>query len=194
MSQQQDTSLGNASVSAAPKQSQRREGSGRLIRSILLNTEGRQGQSSTSAQPQQKIQILNSENVKRLPRSNMRSGLNGHLSHNELSSLNSEGDRKKDSEDKFMKKDPHNMSSEKQEKRTRNKDRPDRGVWAPLRRADVSHTSDERLSSCVSQPSQLSSETVEGTVVAAHIYRICKYIGLIRVSFVFISIFSISNH
>lgn len=179
MSQQQDTSVGNSSVSAAPKQSQRRESSGRLIRSILLNNEARQGQSSNPGQPQQKIQILNSENVKRVHRpSNMRSGLNGHISHNELSSLNSEGDRKKDSEDKFMKKDLHNMSnvSEKQEKRTRNKDRPDRGVWAPLRRADVSHTSDERMSSSVSQPAQSPSDTVEGTV-ASHRSSVCKHMG-----------------
>ncbi|PON34721.1 Nucleotide-binding alpha-beta plait domain containing protein [Parasponia andersonii] len=166
MSQSQDTSLGNSSGSASPKQNQRRDGGGRLIRSIILNNEARLGQSSNTAQPQQRIQILNSENVKRLPRpANMRSGLNGHVSHNELSSLNTEGDRKKDSEDKFMKKDMHNVSniSEKQEKRTRNKDRPDRGVWAPLRRADVSHASDERMSSSVSQASQLPSETVEGS-------------------------------
>ncbi|XP_062098153.1 regulator of nonsense transcripts UPF3 isoform X2 [Humulus lupulus] len=159
----QETSLGNSSVSGPQKQNQRREGSGRLIRSILLNNEARQGQSSNAGQPQQKIQILNSENVKRLPR-NMR-GLNGHVSHHELNSLNSEGDRKKDVEDKFMKKGQHNVGnvSEKQEKRTRNKDRPDRGVWAPLRRADVSHTSDERMSSPVSQPTQLPSDTVEGS-------------------------------
>ncbi|KAB2026605.1 hypothetical protein ES319_D06G231500v1 [Gossypium barbadense] len=35
--------------------------------------------------------------------------------------------------------------SEKHEKRTRNKDRPDRGVWAPLHRSDVSQSSEERL-------------------------------------------------
>uniref|UniRef100_A0A803NLQ5 UPF3 domain-containing protein n=1 Tax=Cannabis sativa TaxID=3483 RepID=A0A803NLQ5_CANSA len=161
--QQQETSLGNSSVSGSPKQNQRREASGRLIRSILLNNESRQGQSSTAGQPQQKIENLNIENVKRLPR-NMR-GLNGQVSHHELNSLKSEGDRKKDLEDKFMKKGQHNGGnvSEKQEKRTRNKDRPDRGVWAPLRRADVSHTSDERMSSSVLQSTQLPSDTVEGS-------------------------------
>ncbi|XP_039070372.1 regulator of nonsense transcripts UPF3-like isoform X2 [Hibiscus syriacus] len=35
--------------------------------------------------------------------------------------------------------------SEKHEKRTRNKDRPDRGVWAPLNRSDFSQSSEERL-------------------------------------------------
>ncbi|GFY88600.1 Smg-4/UPF3 family protein [Actinidia rufa] len=41
--------------------------------------------------------------------------------------------------------DLHSFSSEKQEKRTRNKDRPDRGVWTPLHRSDRSHASDESL-------------------------------------------------
>ncbi|KAF3447394.1 hypothetical protein FNV43_RR12580 [Rhamnella rubrinervis] len=136
MSQNQGgTSIGNSPVSAAPKQNQRRESSGRLIRSILLNNEARQSHTSTPLHTQQKGQISNSENVKRLPRSsNARSVLNGHVSHNELNSLNFEGDRKKASDDKFAKKDQHGMSnvSEKQEKRTRNKERPDRGVWTPF--------------------------------------------------------------
>lgn len=161
MSQQQDTSLGNSAVSAAPKQNQRREAGGKLIRSILLNNEARQTQASAPGQHQQKVQILNSENVKRLPRSsNARSGLNGHVSHNDP-----EGDRRKDPDDKFTKKDLHNMStlSEKPEKRTRNKDRPDRGVWAPLRRGDVPHSSEERISSLIFQSPQSLTETVEGS-------------------------------
>ena len=132
-----------------------------MIRNILLNNETRQAQTSTAIQSQQKIQILNSENVKRPPRpSNIRSGMNGHVSH-----IDSEGDRRKDLDDKFTKKDLHNMSNvnEKPEKRTRNKDRPDRGVWAPLRRSDVSHTSD--MLSSVSQPTQPLSETAEGTIL-----------------------------
>ncbi|XP_024930745.3 regulator of nonsense transcripts UPF3 isoform X2 [Ziziphus jujuba] len=157
---------GNSPVSSAPKQNQRRESGGRLIRSILLHNEARQSHTSTSLQSQQKSQGLNSEHVKRLPRlSNTRSGANGHISHSELSTLNSEGDRKRASDDKYMKKDSHGMSnvSEKQEKRTRNKDRPDRGVWTPFRRADVSNAGDERTSSAVSQPSQLPSDTPEGS-------------------------------
>ena len=86
--------------------------------------------------------------------------MNGHVSH-----IDSEGDRRKDLDDKFTKKDLHNMRNvnEKPEKRTRNKDRPDRGVWAPLRRSDVSHTSD--MLSSVSQPTQPLSETAEGTIL-----------------------------
>ncbi|THF93848.1 hypothetical protein TEA_000031 [Camellia sinensis var. sinensis] len=57
----------------------------------------------------------------------------------------------------------HSVSSEKQEKRTRNKDRPDRGVWTPLRRSDGSHASDESLSSPASQSTQLQPDSAEGS-------------------------------
>lgn len=163
-SQHQDTSVGNSPISAPPKHSQKREGNGKLIRSILLNNETHQAQTPSPVQPQQKTSTSNSENLKRLPRPpNVRSAVNGHVSHKEI-----EGDRSKDVDDKFAKKDVHNMSniSEKQEKRTRNKDRPDRGVWAPLRRADVSNTSDERISSSPSlaQPTQQLIDPAEGTL------------------------------
>jgi len=58
--------------------------------------------------------------------------------------------------------------SEKQEKRTRNRDRPDRGVWTPLHRSDVSHTIDEHLSSSVPHSTQLLSDSVEGTAITVH--------------------------
>ena len=75
---------GNSPASTAPKETQRREAGGRLIRSILINNEARQSQSSTAVQPQQKIQILNSESGKRPPRNvNARLGLNGLVSKNE---------------------------------------------------------------------------------------------------------------
>ncbi|XP_073024209.1 uncharacterized protein [Primulina eburnea] len=48
---------------------------------------------------------------------------------------------------------------EKQERRTRNKDRPDRGVWAPFLRSDGSHASDESLSSNTYQTTQLVDST-----------------------------------
>ncbi|KAE8705156.1 hypothetical protein F3Y22_tig00110430pilonHSYRG00339 [Hibiscus syriacus] len=44
--------------------------------------------------------------------------------------------------------------SEKREKRTRNKDRPDRGVWAPLLRSEVPQDSEEHLTPSVSQYAQ----------------------------------------
>ncbi|KAK6157042.1 hypothetical protein DH2020_011290 [Rehmannia glutinosa] len=60
-------------------------------------------------------------------------------------------------EDKVVSNDLHAFPTEKQERRTRNKDRPDRGVWTPLRRSDGSHASDESLSSSASQTSQVDS-------------------------------------
>ncbi|CAL5377982.1 unnamed protein product [Camellia sinensis] len=65
-------------------------------------------------------------------------------------------------EDNVVGNDLHGVSSEKQEKRTRNKDRPDHGVWTPLRRSDGSHASDESLSSSASQSTQLQPDSAEG--------------------------------
>nr|POE90898.1 regulator of nonsense transcripts upf3 [Quercus suber] len=126
---------GNYPSSTAPKENQRREAGGRLIRNVLLNSDARHSQSSTAVQPHQKIQILNSES----------------------------GDTKRTADDKFMKKDLQGLGnvSEKQEKRTRNRDRPDRGVWTPLRRSDVSHTSDENLSSSMLHPTHSQCDSVE---------------------------------
>ena len=64
----------------------------------------------------------------------------------------------------LQKKDLHSTTSvsERQEKNTRNKDRPDRGVWAPLRRADSSHASDEHLPSSGLQRPRLLSDSIEG--------------------------------
>ncbi|KAJ7949709.1 Regulator of nonsense transcripts UPF3 [Quillaja saponaria] len=132
LQQQSVSSVRNLSLSV-PKQNQRRDASGRLIRSILSNSE-----------PQQKIQILSPENGKRPPRpTSARSGSNDLVPRHEANSIISEGDVKKASDAKFTKKDLHGPEGlvEKQEKRTRNKDRPDRGVWTPLRRSDVSHAS-----------------------------------------------------
>ncbi|KAK9929818.1 hypothetical protein M0R45_026898 [Rubus argutus] len=162
---QHQMSIGSSPVSAAPKQNHRRDASGRLLRSILSHNEGRQRESSTELQPQQKILSPNSD-IKRASRpSNARLGLNSHVSNNEPNSMSSEGDRRRTTVDKFMKKDMHGATnvSEKQEKHTRNKDRPDRGVWTPLRRAETSHTSDDHLSSSVSQRPQLLSDSVEGS-------------------------------
>ncbi|KAM1775145.1 hypothetical protein ACFX12_044426 [Malus domestica] len=156
--------LRSSPVSHALKQNQRREVNGRLVRSILSNNEGRQSQTSTETQPQQKVQSLNAD-VKRVSRpSNARLGLNGHGSTNELNSMSSEGDKKRGTVDRFSKKDTHGTTSvsERQEKNTRNKDRPDRGVWAPLRRADSSHASDEHLPSSGLQRPHLLSDSIEG--------------------------------
>ncbi|XP_028805751.1 regulator of nonsense transcripts UPF3 isoform X2 [Neltuma alba] len=162
MAQQQSVQSGNPAVPTASKQNQRRESSGRLIRSILLNNEARQSQSATSAQ--QKVQILSSENGKRPPRNiSARSGTNGLVSNHDAGQVNSEGDSKRPLDEKFLKRDLHGLGSgEKAERRARNKDRPDRVVWTPLRRSDVSHPVNEHSTSSVSQSTLSHPESVEG--------------------------------
>ncbi|OMO66623.1 Regulator of nonsense-mediated decay, UPF3 [Corchorus olitorius] len=124
------SSTANSPGSTAPRQSQRREAGGRLIRSILLSNEAGQNQPSAAIQPQQKSQTMGSDNGKRPPRpTNTRSG----------------------------------SGTEKHEKRTRNKDRPDRGVWAPLRRSDASQASEERSSPSMPQSAHASSNSTEVT-------------------------------
>ncbi|GKV16205.1 hypothetical protein SLEP1_g26881 [Rubroshorea leprosula] len=153
----------NSSTSPALGQNRSREAGGRLIRSILLNNEA--SQSSAAAQPQQKAQTIGLEYIKRPPRpSNTQLGMNGHVTNNEPSSFGSDVDSKRMSDDRFGKKEKHSLGStgEKHEKRTRNKDRPDRGVWAPLRRADFPQAK-EHCSHAL-QSSQLPSDSVEVTL------------------------------
>ncbi|KAI3707824.1 hypothetical protein L2E82_36680 [Cichorium intybus] len=60
-------------------------------------------------------------------------------------------------------KDSNGLQDDKMDKKSRNKDKPDRGVWTPLRRSDGSHASDESLSSSTSQSTQLLPDGAEGT-------------------------------
>ncbi|XP_038890177.1 regulator of nonsense transcripts UPF3 isoform X2 [Benincasa hispida] len=161
MLQLQSATSSETSPASASKHNQRREASGSMIRSILLNNEARHGQNSSVAQSHPKIQILNSDNGKRPPRPiNARSGSND-MSSNEPNPSGSEGDGKRAPDGKFSKKELHGLGSgnEKQEKRIRNKDRPDRGVWAPRSRSDASVSQLEESS--VSQSSHLLSDSVE---------------------------------
>ncbi|KAK4438375.1 Regulator of nonsense transcripts UPF3 [Sesamum alatum] len=120
-------------TSALPKQNHQREGSGRIIRSILLNRDTRQNQPSSRSQLELRNQGSNQDRDKKPPRPpNVQS---------------SQKDTNGAPEDKVVPNDLPAVHMEKQERRTRNKDRPDRGVWTPLRRSDGSHASDESLSS-----------------------------------------------
>ncbi|XP_050209861.1 regulator of nonsense transcripts UPF3 isoform X3 [Mercurialis annua] len=147
MSKQNVAQLDKSVTRSAFKQSQRRETSGRIIRSILLNKDSRQNQSS-GVQFEQQIQSSSIEKEKRPPRHPqvqlVLKDVNGGAS-----------------DDKGAVNDTHGFSGEKQEKRTRNRDRPDRGVWTPLRRSDGSYASDESLSSSASQSTQ-SLDTSQG--------------------------------
>ncbi|CAN7030497.1 unnamed protein product [Brassica rapa subsp. trilocularis] len=51
-------------------------------------------------------------------------------------------------------------NSEKQERRPRNRDRPDRVVWAPLRRSDGSNNSEDQLSSSAANNGEVKQRTL----------------------------------
>ncbi|KDP42459.1 hypothetical protein JCGZ_00256 [Jatropha curcas] len=148
ISDQNAASFDKNVISSAVKQNQRREASGRIIRSILLNKESRQNQSS-GIQSEHQMQTSNSEKEKRPPRP----------PHVQLV-LNTNGAL----DDKVVINDLHGFSGEKQEKRTRNKDRPDRVVWTPLRRSDGSYASDESLSLSASQSTQSGVDSSQGNL------------------------------
>lgn len=122
---------------------QRREASGRIIRSILLK-DARQNQAPSASQ-QEKHRVDKDKKPPRPPCV--------QLFQRETNGAN---------EDKVLGADLHIVHTEKQEKRTRIRDRPDRGVWTPLRRSDSLHASDESLSSSASQSSEVP-DFVEGS-------------------------------
>ncbi|KAL7585713.1 hypothetical protein Lser_V15G46227 [Lactuca serriola] len=115
------------------RQNQRQEASGRIIRSILLK-DSRQHQSEQN-------QSLNQDKDRRPPRPQNVGPL----------SKDSNGLQDDKLQDGFY--------GEKMDKRSRNKEKPDRGVWTPLR----SHASDESLSSSTSQSTQLLPDSAEGS-------------------------------
>ncbi|XP_062176559.1 regulator of nonsense transcripts UPF3-like [Alnus glutinosa] len=149
LSQQQGitSSVRNIIGSGALKQNQQRQGSGRIVKRILLNKDSRQNQSFVG-QSEHQVQTSNLEKDKRPPRP----------SHGQLVSK----DTNPAPDDKVVGNDLHGFCSEKQEKRSRNKDKPDRGIWTSLRRSDGSHASDESLSSSASQPILSLEDSTEG--------------------------------
>ena len=149
--QQSTASIKSSLGSIAIKHNQRREASGRIIRSILLKKDTRQSQSSSMVYSEQQVPFSNAEKESKPPRPQ-----NIQLFSKDVNGA---------AEDKVMGSDLHGLSGEKLEKRTRNKDRPDRTVWAPLRRSDGPHTSNESLLSCTSQSAQLQPDPGEGVVL-----------------------------
>ncbi|KAL0348211.1 UNVERIFIED_CONTAM: Regulator of nonsense transcripts UPF3 [Sesamum angustifolium] len=154
--QQNAATPAKSSQSSAPsRQNQRRETSGRIIRSILLNKDTRQNQPLPVSQSEPRIQNSNQERDKKPPRSP-----SIQLLQKETNGM---------SEDKVVSNDLHAVHTEKQDRRMRNKDRPDRGVWTPLWRSDGSHASDDSLSSSASRASQVldSAEDVKNEMLVA---------------------------
>ncbi|XP_021714805.1 regulator of nonsense transcripts UPF3-like isoform X3 [Chenopodium quinoa] len=136
----------SSSPSVGLKLNQRPDASGRIIRSILLNKELRPSQSSSSVQTEHKLQGSNLERSKRPPRpSNMKSGVLASTGEQSPSGLDYMG--KRSNEDKPSGGEPHGsaVGREKQDRRTRSRERLDRGVWTP-RRPDSSQISNENQS------------------------------------------------
>ncbi|XP_073118876.1 regulator of nonsense transcripts UPF3 isoform X2 [Henckelia pumila] len=134
------------------KQNHRRESSDRIIRSVL-NRDIRQNQTLSGSQSEHRIRNLNQDRDKKPPRpTNVQSFQKNANGSPEV---------------KVSNHDSQAFHTEKEERRTRNRDRPDRGVWAPIRRSDGSHASDESLSSSASQTSQVvdSSEDMKNDVM-----------------------------
>ncbi|XP_044511586.1 regulator of nonsense transcripts UPF3-like isoform X3 [Mangifera indica] len=112
-------------------------------------------------QPQEK-QALNLENGKPLPRSmNKQSCTDGHVSNNDLRTSRSDRNMKRGPDSRFVRKILNGLdtASEKQEKHTRNRDRPDYFSRASHHHSDVSQTTEQCLSSL--QPNELLSNSIE---------------------------------
>ncbi|ONK55322.1 uncharacterized protein A4U43_UnF5010 [Asparagus officinalis] len=160
-SQQQSATalVRNLNGSISSKQSQRQEASGRIIRSILSNKGTHQSRSYVGSQSEQQTQAVNSEREKRPPRPpNPRLNFKDHVigSAKQLSSPDVDGKRMID--DKSAMSNLHGSVSivDKNDRRVRNKDRPDRGVWTP-RHSDGVHVNNDNSFSA-----QQLSDALEG--------------------------------
>ncbi|KAL6560683.1 hypothetical protein OROGR_004242 [Orobanche gracilis] len=138
----------NASISSQKSHSsapyghdQLRETNARTVRSVLLNKCTYTSQLSTGSQSETRIQASNQVRDKRPPRPPS------------LQSFQKETNGVP--EDKVVNSYFHAFRTEKQERRTKNKDKPDRVIWTPLRRSEGSHASDDSLSSSASRTSQV---------------------------------------
>uniref|UniRef100_A0ACD5UQW1 Uncharacterized protein n=1 Tax=Avena sativa TaxID=4498 RepID=A0ACD5UQW1_AVESA len=107
---------------SSSRQDQRHEASGRIIKTILSNKEGRHG---IASQHEQDGHMINADKDKRPPRvPNSRSIVKDQTVENA---------EKSHYDDKHIHLHGSGTISEKIERHARNRDRPDRGVWAPRR-------------------------------------------------------------
>ncbi|KAL8156128.1 regulator of nonsense transcripts UPF3-like [Apium graveolens] len=137
----------NSVIGNAPRQNNRHDASGKMSKSILLDRDSPQNPSTLPSE--MPIQVKIQEKDRRPPRA---SNVQLHRK-----------DTNEAAEDRTGGNDLQGFYAEKPEKRTRNKDRPDRGVWTPLRRSDGLHASNESLSSSASQHTTSLLDTSEGT-------------------------------
>lgn len=66
----------------------------------------------------------------------------------------------------------HDSHKDKLYRNNNNRDKPDRGVWTPLRQSDGS---DKSLSSSASQSTQVPPDSVEGLFIVTHFISISIY-------------------
>ncbi|KAL1828300.1 hypothetical protein DCAR_0207503 [Daucus carota subsp. sativus] len=111
----------------APRQNNQQEASGKIIKGILLNKDLRKN--TSMVQFNTRNQVLYQEKDKKVPHS-----------PKEKTFLDANGN--------------NSVKTEKQEKRARNKGRPERGVWTALSRSEGSNASNESLPSANSVHSQ----------------------------------------
>lgn len=126
----------NLRGSASFKQIQQLKASGRIIKSILSNKERNQ---LLTSQSDPRLINGNMEKDKRPPRPPVPPPNSKERSSGILHAYASDADGKLLMGDQVNSNESHvSTSDNKHDKRMRNKDRPDRGVWAPLRRSDGS--------------------------------------------------------
>ncbi|CAL9118044.1 unnamed protein product [Musa textilis] len=144
-----------SSVRNSPTSTSRQNQASRRIIRKILSKEGHADQLHVSVtHPELQTQAVNVEKDKRLPRPpSAISNTKDYISRISPLASVSDGDDKRYIDDKFAVNNIHGSISisEKHEKRTRKKDRPDRGVWAPRRRADRSRSGDGSPSAEVTQ-------------------------------------------
>nr|GLL45629.1 regulator of nonsense transcripts UPF3-like isoform X1 [Ipomoea trifida] len=139
---EKEVALQNMLNSSAPRPNQRHEASRRIVKSILLK-DAHQNQLSSAVQSEQEIQDRDIKPPRPPTMQLSQKDCNGSL------------------EDKVTGNEPHNIHIEKPEKRTRSRDKPDRGVWTPLRRSNSSQAGDEHLSSS-NQSTEVQDSTEGG--------------------------------
>ncbi|GMH14114.1 hypothetical protein Nepgr_015955 [Nepenthes gracilis] len=125
------------------------DASGIIIRSIPLNKETCQNQSSSPFLLEQKLQSFNSEKDKwPLLRSGMRLGASAYISPNENSLVDSESVGNRSGNGKSVGNEQHDLIiiCEAEEKRVRNKDGLNPSVWTPFRRSDTLHSGGNHIS------------------------------------------------
>lgn len=124
------------------KQNQRLDSSGRIGRGMLSTKDLQLPVTSSNSEQQNQLFLTSYEKDKRLPKhSGLRFGVKDHGSGLVYPSSFADVSSKNFQDEK------NTHITERQDRRTRNKDRPDRPVWTPRRRSDGSSASD------ASQPS-----------------------------------------